>query len=236
MSTFVLVHGGLHRPSCWDAVAAVLVDRDHSVVTPDVPMDLEGVGAREWAAAVVRDMDLQGRPQSRGDTVIVGHSIAGLCLPVVASMRPVRQMVFVGALLPMPGATFLEHLGSSLDAITFPSFDAGGTGPFGLTWESVRDGFYHDCPSDIARAAFDQMRSQDFTVFLERCPLTRWPDVPSSYIVMTDDRAVDGTWALHNAARIGAQVVELGGGHSPFYSRPSELATLLCATIEPERE
>ncbi len=234
MSTVVLVHGGLHRPSCWDAVAAALADRGHAVITPDVPMDREGTGAREWARAIATAIDEDARAPSRDDIVIVGHSIAGLCVPVVATMRAVRHMVFVGALLPVPGMTFVEHLGSSPGAITFPAFDAGGTGPFGLTWESVRDGFYHDCPSGIAREAFDQMRQQDFTVFLERCPLTSWPDVPSSYIVLTDDRAVDGGWARHNAIRIGARVFELGGGHSPFYSRPAELASIVCEAIQPD--
>lgn len=232
MTTFVLVHGGLHRPSCWDAVAAELVGRGHTVITPDVPMDRQGAGAREWAAAVGTAIDEDVRPRSTDDTVIVGHSIAGLCVPVVASMRAVRHMVFVGALLPVPGMTFSEHLRTNPDAITFPAFDAGGTGPFGLTWDSVRDGFYHDCPSGIAREAFEQMRSQDFTVFLERCPLTSWPDVLSSYIVMADDRAVDGNWSRRNAARVGARVLELGGGHSPFYSRPAELATLICEAIQ----
>lgn len=215
-------------------MAAALVARGHTVTTPDVPMDREGAGAREWAESVVAAIDAVAPGRSCDDTVIVGHSIAGLCVPVVASMRGVRQMVFVGALLPMPDLPFVEHLARSPGAITFPSFDAGGTGPFGLTWESVRDGFYHDCPPDVAHQAFEQMRSQDFTVFVERCPLNSWPDVPSSSIVMTDDRAVDGHWARQNAARVGARVFELGGGHSPFYSRPEQLAHLIAEAASRE--
>ncbi|MDX1873904.1 alpha/beta hydrolase [Mycolicibacterium sp. 120266] len=234
MTTFVLVHGGLHRPSCWDAVAVELVGRGHAVIVPDVPMDQEGAGAQEWAAAVVAAIDEVAGSRPRADIVVVGHSIAGLCVPVVASLRSVRQMVFVGALLPMPGMSFVEHLDTGPNAITFPAFDAGGTGPFGLTWESVFDGFYHDCSPDIARQAFDQMRGQDFTVFVERCPLTGWPDVRSTYIVMTDDRAVDGDWARSNAARVGAQLLELEGGHCPFFSRPLGLARVLIEATTPE--
>lgn len=232
MTTFVLVHGGLHRPSCWDAVVAELVSQGHAVITPDVPMDREGVGAQELAAAVVAAID-RGTSSRPGDApVIVGHSIAGLCVPVVASLLPVRQMVFVGALLPVPGVAFVEHLRTGPNGITFPAFGSGGTGPLGLTWESVRDGFYHDCSLDVARQAFEQMRGQDFTVFMERCPLTRWPDVRSRYVVMADDRAVDGDWARQNAARVGARVLELGGGHSPFFSRPAMLASVLVEAAE----
>jgi pimeloyl-ACP methyl ester carboxylesterase len=65
-------------------------------------------------------------------------------------------------------------------------------------------------------------------VFTERCPIDVWPDVPSTYILMTDDRAVNPAWSRRVAKdRIGANLIELGGGHSPFYSRPVELAQVL---------
>ncbi|ORA18732.1 alpha/beta hydrolase [Mycobacterium asiaticum] len=60
-------------------------------------------------------------------------------------------------------------------------------------------------------------------------PIDRWPDTPSTYIVMRGDRAVGGTWAPRQAARVGAEVVEIDGGHSPFCSRPDQLATALVA-------
>lgn len=65
------------------------------------------------------------------------------------------------------------------------------------------------------------------TVFTERCPLDSWPDVPSVYIVMAEDRAVNPEWSRRAARRIGAELIELPGSHSPFYSRPAELAGVL---------
>ncbi|HLM06339.1 MAG TPA: alpha/beta fold hydrolase [Blastococcus sp.] len=61
-----------------------------------------------------------------------------------------------------------------------------------------------------------------------RCPLDRWPDVPSTYVLMTEDRAVGTDWSRRVAAtRLGGDLRELPGSHSPFYSRPAELAELL---------
>lgn len=65
-------------------------------------------------------------------------------------------------------------------------------------------------------------------MFAERCPINRWPGTVSAYMLMRDDRAVGESWAWRYAvARIGAQVGELDGGHSPFFSRPAELSAVL---------
>jgi pimeloyl-ACP methyl ester carboxylesterase len=228
MTLFALLHGGLHHGSCWRQVKAELEFHGHHVVAPDLPVDDDSAGAVAWAHvaidAIVRDT-VDGAPE---DTIVVGHSISGLCLPVMATMWPVRRMVFIGGLLPVPGQTFVEHLATNPDAMTFPEPQAGGSGPNGLTWESVRDGFYHDCPEPVARSAFRELRNQSFTVLTEVCPINAWPPVPSTYILMRDDRAIGQRWARHNAAeRVGAAVVEMEGGHSPFFARPAELANVL---------
>jgi hypothetical protein len=47
-------------------------------------------------------------------------------------------------------------------------------------------------------------------------------------IVCREDRAIAADWACRAAReRLGVEPIELGGGHSPFLSRPSELAALL---------
>ncbi|UMB71447.1 alpha/beta fold hydrolase [Mycobacterium paraterrae] len=232
---FVLLHGGLHHGCCWDAVAEEIRAQGHHVLAPDLPVDDDSAGALAWAQVVVDAIEGSGANPVSDDVVLVAHSISGLCAPVVAALYPVRQMVFVGALLPVPGQPFAEHLAENPDAITFPEPQAQGTGPFGLTWESVRDGFYHDCPESVARQAFHDLRHQSFTVFTERCPVDRWPDVPSAYILMRDDRAVGEAWARRNAVgRIGARLVELDGGHSPFFSRPVELSSILLGLGDPD--
>ncbi|MDG4669400.1 alpha/beta hydrolase [Mycobacterium sp. 236(2023)] len=227
MTVFVLLHGGMHNASCWSAVDVELRRHGHRTAVPDLPVDDDSAGALQWARAAAAEIDnvIGDSPQ---DIVAVAHSISGLCLPVLATLRPVRRMVFVGGLLPVPGQSFAEHLGTNPDAITFPQPEGVGTGPFGLTWEAVREGFYHDCPEDIARQAFQEMRHQSFAVFVEQCPISAWPSTPSTYFLLRDDRAVGAAWARRNAVnRIGADIVEIEGGHSPFFSRPVELAAAL---------
>jgi hypothetical protein len=63
-------------------------------------------------------------------------------------------------------------------------------------------------------------------VFTGKCPIDVWPDLRSTSIIMREDRAV-GPSSRRTAARIGTDLIELDGSHSPFYSRPAELLTSL---------
>jgi hypothetical protein len=62
----------------------------------------------------------------------------------------------------------------------------------------------------------------------EITPLTAWPDVASRSIVCRDDRAINPDWVRSAARdRLGTTAIELDGAHSPFLTRPAELARLL---------
>jgi Alpha/beta hydrolase family len=53
-----------------------------------------------------------------------------------------------------------------------------------------------------------------------------WMTVPSSYVVCADDRAVRPEAQRERAVLVGASV-ELDSDHSPFLSRPAELARVI---------
>lgn len=228
MSTFALVHGGAHGGWCWEEVVPELERLGHATVAPDLPIEDEAAGALEWAQTVVDALD-----GADGDVVVVGHSMGGMCLPVVATLRPVRRLVFLGAMVPVPGTVYLDYLASEPGAVTFAGAGnlAEGEVPAngsGIGWQDAVDGFYHDLPEPVARRSWERLRPQSVTVFTERCPIDTWPAVPSTSIVMTDDRAVGPEWSRRVAReRLGADLIELPGSHSPFYSRPVELAQVL---------
>lgn len=230
MAFFALVHGGAHGGWCWERLVPELERLGHRCSAPDLPFD-DPAGASEWADAVLATI-----PADAGQTVVVGHSLGGLCLPVVASRRPVDRLVFLGAMVPVPGRSYLDVLAEEPDAIT--AVDLEGTLSGDVTWESepgtvmpyeqARAMFYGDLDEDTARSAWRRMRMQGFTAFTEVCPIDRWPDVASTYVLMTEDAAVGQGWSRRVASgRLGAELVELAGSHSPFYSRPTELAELL---------
>jgi pimeloyl-ACP methyl ester carboxylesterase len=56
------------------------------------------------------------------------------------------------------------------------------------------------------------------------------PDVPTDYIVMREDRMIRPEWSRGAARqRLGAEPIELPGGHSPMLANPELLADTLLA-------
>lgn len=197
------------------------------MVTPDLPVDDDTAGAAVWAAAAIDAIDAAVGP-SDPDVVVVGHSIAGLCLPVIADRRRIRRMVFLSALVPVPGEAFADRLAQHPEILPFVVRVADIGEEAAFSWESVRDTFYHDCPEAIARRAFGQLRTQSVTVFVERCPIDEWPPVATTSIVMRHDRVVSPQWSREVALGLpDTDLVELNGGHSPFFADPNSLSAVL---------
>jgi pimeloyl-ACP methyl ester carboxylesterase len=162
-----------------------------------------------------------------GEVVVVGHSLAGLAIPLVALARPVRQLVFVCALLPQPGLSLREQEGVFVDdfgaAVVRDELDRSYW-PEG----TAEEGLYPDCPSELASWAAARLRCQARLPSLETTPLETWPEVESTYVLGARDHCVDPAWSRHAAReRLGVQPIELDAGHSPFLTCPGELADLL---------
>ena len=157
--------------------------------------------------------------------------MSGVALPVLATMRPIRRMVWLAAVVPVPGKPFIEYLATeeAAGAVTMPmdNHEPDELGRGALPWALARDYFYHDCPPDLAKWAWEHLRAQSVGAFVEPCPIAIWPDVPSTYIIMEDDRCIGQDWSRRAAQRINADVIELSGGHSPFLAQPKRLADIL---------
>ena len=195
-------------------------------MTVDLPITDPQLGATGYARAVADAITAGSEP------VLVGHSMAGLVIPLVATQRPIRRLVFLGALLPSPGRSANEQRASEpVDSRTPPRTaewtdlgdDVWAVGP-----NTATELFFGDANPAIARWAIARLRPQCYRVMQETTPLTAWPDVDRASIVCRGDRAVNPDW-LRTAARerLGVEAIELDGAHSPFLTRPSELAQIL---------
>jgi pimeloyl-ACP methyl ester carboxylesterase len=220
VSTFGLVHGGGFGAWCWERLIPELEARGHPAATVDLAPEDQSAGAAHCAAVVTRAF------AGIDELVLVGHSIAGLIIPLVATQRPLERLVFLHALLPRPGQSVVDQLGTEPEMFDPEMFAAPA--PF---WEdeAVATRFLlHDCPPEIARAAFRRLRPEPGVLGSEVSPLATWPDVPSAYILCRDDRTATPAWARRAAReRLGVEPIELPGGHCPFLSRPGQLAEAL---------
>jgi pimeloyl-ACP methyl ester carboxylesterase len=226
MATFLLIHGGMHVGWHWSLLRPELEGLGHRTVAPDVPMNEVGAGASVWADVALAAID-DAPPE---DVVVVGHSYAGLCLPVIGSRVPVRRLVFLCANVPVPGQVYLDYLDEpgNEGGRTVPPHEIDDEGRLFLTYPVAREVFYGDVDDQLARAAWERLRPNNSTGYTEKCPVDTWPDVPSSYILCTEDRILGQDWSRRvSVERLGGPAIELPGSHSPMLSRPRTLAKTL---------
>jgi pimeloyl-ACP methyl ester carboxylesterase len=226
-----LVHGAYHGSWCWEPLREVLEGRGHRVVAVDLPISDPGLGASEYADVVVRAM------RDATDPIVVGHSMAGLVIPLVAARRPVRRLVFLAAFLPQPGLSVNDQREREAIDGQVPPTTAEWTALGDDVWmvgpNTATELFYHDVPAATVAWAVARLRPQAYRVMSEVTPRETWPAVDVAGIVCADDRALNPEWARSAyRERLGVTPAELPGGHPPFLTRPAELADLLTEAVE----
>lgn len=88
--------------------------------------------------------------------------------------------------------------------------------------------FYGDCDEATTRAALERLRPQSAYPAILPSSLAEFPAVKTTYVACSDDQILRPAWSRQTAReRLGAELIELPGDHSPFYSRPSVLADVL---------
>ena len=237
---FLFVHGGFHAAWCWERTIAALAELGHQGSAVDLP----GHGA-----LVDQESTLENRRDAilaalePGD-VLVGHSGGGFDITLAADAAPelVRHVIYLAAALPREGRTYPEamamrdeaDLDSGFDAdvgemLSYLRFDDDGAMTF-ADFDGAWQYFYHDCDEQTARWAFDRLgpeRFGDTTVTPVSVPAFWAADLPRSFIVCEQDQSMPRWLADTVSRRLGVNQLSIDASHSPFLSRPRELAELL---------
>ena len=157
MATFGLVHGAGHGAWCWDRLIPALAAYGHRAATMDLPCADPAAGAQRYAEVVDRALP------PADDLILVGHSLGGLTIPLVAGSPgpagrvPVRvdPRVRAGRGSGRRADPTLYHPVLRLHPGRLT--DPDGTVRF-RDETAVRDVFCHDCePADV-RWVFSRLR------------------------------------------------------------------------------
>jgi pimeloyl-ACP methyl ester carboxylesterase len=243
---FVLIHGGFHGAWCWSRTIPELEDLGHEAIAVDIP----GHGHRfQEEATMAGRLDAILTVLRSGD-VLVGHSGGGLEITRAADAAPelVSHVTYLAAALPLEGRLMQEALVYRDDGVSeidydvagmleHLRFDADGSMAFADV-EGARDLFYNDCDQMTARWAFEQLtpeKAGDTATTPISVPRFWEADLPRSFILCLQDRAQPRWLADVTSRRLGVEPLTIDASHSPFLSRPGELARLLvhATTTEP---
>src|SRR5690606_9321197 len=121
MRDLVLLHGGQHGSWCWEPLLKVFAETAPAferVITLDMP----GCGCKRsrdptglTLADIARELNDELRDQGVTQAVLLGHSIAGVVLPLMAVQAPAlfSHLVYLTTAIPLERQTIMQMLGTS---------------------------------------------------------------------------------------------------------------------------
>lgn len=205
-----MIHGAGDVGWYWHLVERELRLRGHESVAPDLPVEDDSAGLPEYARTVIEAIG----DHDRGDVIVVAQSYGGFVAPLVASQIPVRTLVLVTAMIPAPGETPYEWVSNT-------GFDR-------VMREQPATDVYHDVPPELARQVRSRSRGQSGTPGHKPWPLGARPDVPTKFILCTEDSFFPPEFMRRVVAeRLGITPDEIASGHCVALSHPVELADML---------
>lgn len=242
MAHLVLLHGGLHGSWCWKYL---LTELDGSEAVERVlALDMPGCGtkrsrdtSKETLASIAAELNQDIRSAGLRDVVLVGHSIAGALLPIMAAEDPrlFSQLIYLATNLPLEGESVSQTMGTTthgqdpdrvgfpLDPLTTPQADLALAmfGP-GLSGEQLAW-----LMGEVAQDKTPPVLGDE--------PVTREGydgKIPATYILTLKDPILPPDWQRVFAKRaLAEKVVEIDTPHEPFVSHPKVLAETLSQII-----
>jgi pimeloyl-ACP methyl ester carboxylesterase len=221
--TLVLVHGAWHGPWAWRRLVDELPDLDvRTVALPSVGLDPIGLGDLRADAATVRHTV----EAVDGPVLVCAHSYGGAPAGEgLAGLRNVIGIVYLCAFQLDIGESLLGSVGGAPPNWWDVHEEAGYVDPL-----RPAEVFYDDVHADIARGAVARLRHQSLAALGQPLVRAAWRTIPSTYIVCERDAAIP-VWVQEAMAERAGRVLRMPTSHSPFLSRPAQLAGVLRAEL-----
>jgi pimeloyl-ACP methyl ester carboxylesterase len=230
MSQFCLIHGSTQSSKCWNLLILELERLGHQAIKVDLPTDKDTSGM-QYAETIVQELD-----EVNEDVILVGHSVSGIFLPLVASLRQVRHLVYLASFIPKVGTSIVGQMFDESFDMFEPLWVEAWAAASQIGKDPIEDDemalnfLFHDCTLEVAKWALTNRRLLYSEAALnEVFPLQAYPSkVAHSYVVCTNDRTISPKWARRAAQEfLKVEAIELLSGHCPYLSRPNNLASVL---------
>ena len=214
----VLVHGAFADGSSWGSVIPLLEQRGFDVIAVQNPL----TSFADDVATTQRVIDAQ-----QGPIILVGHSYGGAVITTAALDREnVKALVYIQAF----GPDVDENLQSLLQQ--YPSKIAAALVPDAAGFLYIdRNKFAEVFAADVSEhdlsimsAAQKPIASQ---IFGQKYGPPAWKNIPSWYLVGTEDQALNPELQRLFAKRMRATTREVKSSHVPFASNPAVVADVI---------
>lgn len=217
--SIVLVHGAFADASGWQKIILALQKKGFSATAVQLPLK----SLEDDVATTERALQSE-----KGDVVLVGHSYGGAVISGVGALSAkVKALVYVAAFAPDAGESLGvlidSHAPSSLPSAVVPD-SAGFLSIDRTKFQSV---FAADVTDDEGAVMAVTQKPIAGTIFGEPSAGAAWKNIPSWYIVSTQDHAINPELERFMANRMKAQISELDASHVSYISQPAEVLKVI---------
>lgn len=227
---FVLVHGGFHDSRCWERLIPLLAK-------PALAVDLPGRGTRP---AKMRDVTLEACVRSvvadvekagLRRVVLVGHSMGGATVPVVAARIPDRiaHLVLLSTLVAPEGGSLVDGFLPETRDAAIRRLGTGDEVEIELSEAHHRELLTNDMNDEDVAWCLARVGKDSRLLFTDRGSRKGIPDaLPRTYIRLRRDRSVTWEQQAHAISLFpGLAVREIDAPHQAMVTHPSEVAAIL---------
>jgi pimeloyl-ACP methyl ester carboxylesterase len=227
VARFAFVSGSETSCDAWNLVLDKLRELGHAC-------SIHGLDEISWTDGVEAGIQaLADRIGCNNETILVGHSIAGLFLPSMGEALGATSQVYIAALIPQPGKSVFDRLLMSEEIFSHSWTEGYGAmrrsmDPLIIHRSFLEWHLFHDClPQSVEQywiktdLPLRKIYETPFTA-----PNFRVKDL--HFIVCTGDRTLQPSAQRLTSERLPcASVSEIETGHCPHLAAPAGLANLI---------
>ncbi|BCI52179.1 hypothetical protein NIIDNTM18_14570 [Mycolicibacterium litorale] len=226
LPSLVLVPGAWHKPAHLQPLVDELDGIDtRTVALPSTGDDPAHLGDMYGDAAAIAE----AVAAVDGPTVVLAHSYGGIpTTQALSGARNVRRIIYLAAFVLDVGESLFSVSGGSPMGWAAAHRQCGGDGY--LDVPDPVEVFYGDVDAVTADRAVRQLGYLSYAAGRQVLTEAAWKTVPSTYIICEEDRALPPA-VQERFARHADEVHRMGTSHSPFLSRPADLAGLVADVL-----
>jgi pimeloyl-ACP methyl ester carboxylesterase len=223
MPNIVLVHGAWADASGWQKVILHLDHAGYPVIAVQNPLS----SLADDVANTKRVIDAQ-----TGPTIVVAHSYGGAVMTgAAAGNLNVKALVYIAAFAPDSGEPFSKLLSQYPNKLS-TAFVPDSAGFLYLNRSMFHDLFCRDVDSKTALVMAATQKPISSGIFEQSPENVAWKNIPSWFIVATEDQVINPDLERFFAKRMNARTTEIKSSHVAFISHSDEVFKMIEAAAK----
>jgi pimeloyl-ACP methyl ester carboxylesterase len=162
-----------------------------------------------------------------GAVVLVGHSYGGAVVTEAGTDEKVSARVYIAAFAPDTGESVGTLIADPPPGAPVPPILPPQDGFLFLDRERFAASFAADVPPEQAAFMADSQVPWGVDALEGAVTKAAWRDVPSWYLIATDDRMIPPAAQHAMSERAGSSVTEVAASHAVYVSQPQAVASLI---------